>query len=61
MCVKKKGKDNTFQKLDPNKIRKQIDDELICAVQKDVCKRRLFQNDKEQLTDKVEAIATRSQ
>ncbi|XP_012225555.1 uncharacterized protein [Linepithema humile] len=63
VCIKKKGKDNGFQKVDPNKIIKQkINDELKYAVQKeDICKRRLFQNDKEQLTNKVEAITTQSQ
>ncbi|KAL6267912.1 hypothetical protein P5V15_000980 [Pogonomyrmex californicus] len=47
--VKKKGEENIFENDDSNKIKKHnTNDELRCVQREDICKRRLFQNDREQ-------------
>lgn len=51
--VKKKGEENIFKDLDLTNIRKQdIIKKSKCTTQKeDICKRKLFQNGREQVKD----------
>jgi len=51
VCLaKKKGEENIFEDVDSNKTEKQNVNDKSRHVQKEnICKRRLFQNDREQL------------
>lgn len=48
--IKKKGEQNIFEDTDFNKLKRQnVNNELRHSQKEDICKRRLFQNDREQL------------
>ncbi|XP_011166997.1 uncharacterized protein LOC105200895 isoform X2 [Solenopsis invicta] len=56
--VKKKGEENVFEVTDVNKVKKQnVNNETKCIQKENVCKRRLFQNNEEQ----VDIITTPTQ
>ncbi|XP_071565576.1 uncharacterized protein [Temnothorax nylanderi] len=47
--IKKKGEENIFENADYNRMKQNVNDESRHGQKEDVCKRRLFQNDREQL------------